>query len=369
MVVKVAIALLSNIEATQNEIISAIFSQAIEFIDGITVIDFYANNKLNKVLNTTPDILNMRQYTYNSWKEIYNHYVEEMQEFDKVIIFKTPLICCEDMLNEMEEQMELDDSYTMEGYEKMRKICERLMFVKAIRDKEVYQFVIDPREYDFSKYWEFKKYKRVCTWTSKVGDKYGPIYEYSMVNTFIQEIPKMQDIYFIASAFDESRDYLFTDFRTEFDRRLNKRHKGGVLNNPFSGKFEIYDKRSKDKRVSQSTYMYNLMLSRYTLIIPPYVKERFNIMRFMEAIICNCFPLSITHYDNSLIDLRLTFPDIFDIIRKGTYINSTLQHVFLRPDKLYEKDKNVLTGIKQTDSFKKITDKESVQRFYNKLLR
>ena len=47
--------MLSNIEASQNEIISAIYSQVLKFVDDVVVIDFYANGKLNKVSNGEPE--------------------------------------------------------------------------------------------------------------------------------------------------------------------------------------------------------------------------------------------------------------------------------------------------------------------------
>lgn len=370
---RIAIALLSNIEASQNEIISAIYSQIIEFVEDVVVIDFYANGKIYKVLNGEPEILRLKQYEYDKWSEMQEYIEKEMEEFDKVIIFKTPVSCTRKVISEMEQGIKSDDSYNM-CYDKMRRIYERVTFVKAIMDKEVYQLVIDPREIDFSTVidFDFKSYKRVCTWKSGI-DKYGPIYEYAMANTFVQEIPKAQDFYFIGSVYDDSKKYLY-DIKHEFDRRLGKRHKGGkynnkfgtIRNNPFTGKFDLFTFENRDKRVGQGTYLYNLMLSRYTIIVNDY-SGQFNMMRFMEAVICNCVPLILSGYNN-LENLILTFPDIYDIIKKRKLV-VVLSDVYFKIHDWEEKDQYVISEIKTTKSWKKITDKIKVQQFYNKLLR
>ena len=367
---RVAIALLSNIEASQTEIISAIYSQILEFVDDTVVIDFYANGKIYKVLSGEPEILRLKQYDCDRWSQMQKQIERDMKEFDKVFLFKAPVSCTGEVILEMEDGIKKDDSYNM-GYDRMRRMYERVTFVKAIRNKEVYHLVIDPREIDFSEFFGFKSYKRICTWKSKTG-KYGPIYEYAMINTFVQEIPKAQDFYFIGSVYNESKNYLY-DIKKEFDRRLGKRHKGGkyngkfgtIHNNPFTGKFELFTLEDREKRVSQSTYLYNLMLSRYTIITNNY-SGQFNMMRFMEAVICGCVPLILSGY-NDIEILLLTFPDIYDIIKKRKLI-VILEEVYFRIHDWEEKDQYVISEIKATKSFKKITDKVKVQQYYNKLL-
>lgn len=370
---RVAIALLSNIEASQNEIISAIYSQILEFVDNAVVIDFYANGKTNKVLNGDPEVLRLKQYDCDSWLKMQKYIEKEVEEFDKVILFKTPISCDRKFISEMERGIKKDDSYNM-GYDKARRMYERVTFVKAIMDKEVYQLVIDPREIDFSTVieFDFKSYKRICTWKSET-DKYGPIYEYAMVNTFVQEIPKAQDFYFIGSAYDDSKNYLH-EIKKEFDKRLGHRHKGGkynnkfgtIYNNPFTGKFELFTFENRDKRVGQGTYLYNLMLSRYTIIVDDY-SGQFNMMRFMEAVICGCVPLLLDGYNN-FENLILTFPDVYDIIIKRGLVEK-LERVYFRIHDWEEKDKYIISEIKATKSFKKITDKVKIRQYYNKLLR
>lgn len=362
---RVAIALLSNVEASQNEIIAAIYKQLLEFVDDAVVIDFYANGKLNKVLYGEPEVLRLRQYEYDKWSEMQRYIEKEMREFDKVVIFKTPVSCTRKVISEMESGIKKDDSYNM-SYDKIRRIYERVTFVKAIRDKEVYQLVIDPREIDFSTIidFDFKSYKRICTWKSET-DKYGPIYEYALTSTYVQTIPKAQDLYFIGSVYDESKQYLYS-IKKEFNKRLGRRHKGGMYNNPFTGKFELFTFDNRENRVGQGTYLYNLMLSRYTIIVDDY-SGQFNMMRFMEAVICDCVPLILDGYNN-LDNLILTFPDIYDIIEKRELV---VKHdrVYFRIHNYEDKDRHIIDEIKATKSYQKITDEVKVRKYYNLLLR
>lgn len=361
---RVAIALLSNVEASQNEIIAAIYKQLLEFVDDAVVIDFYANGKLNKVLYGEPETLNLKQYNCDTWSDMQKHMQKDMEEFDKVIIFKTPALGGVEIIEEMESGIKKNDTFNMQ-YDKMRRLYERFLFVKSIRDKDVYQLVIDPREIDFSEMWKFKSYKRVCSWAGP-DDKYGPIYEYALASTYVQSIPKAQDLYFIGSVYHDDKKYLY-DIKKEFDKRLGKRHKGGMYNNPFTGKFELFTFENRDKRVSQSTYLYNLMLSRYTVIVNPYAYGHFNIMRFMEAVICDCVPLILDGYNN-LDNLILTFPDIYDIIEKRELV---VKHdrVYFRIHDYEDKDRHIIDEIKATKSYQKITDEAKVRKYYKLLLR
>lgn len=369
----VAIALLSNIEASQNEIISAIYSQVLMFVDDVVIIDFYGNGKINKVLTTDDvDIIKVCQYECKDWKSMKRLYKKVLKEFDKIIIFKTPVMVNESVMKDMSAGMKKDDNYNWQ-YDKMKRLYERLLFVGCCQGKDVYQFVIDPREYDFSKYWKFNTYKRICTWKSET-DVYGPIYEYAMENTFVQDIPKANDLYFIGSMYDESKNYLL-EIKEKLGEKIGRRHKGGKYfgkfgtnyNNPMTGKFELFTEENREKRISQSMYLYNLMLSRYTIVSHPYDHNYFNIMRFMEAVICGCIPVIMSGYSNNEI-LRLTFPDIYDIINKrGLIMEPKLVHS--RKDSYIERDGDVISEIKATKSFKDITNPDKIKSFYDELLR
>lgn len=116
------------------------------------------------------------------------------------------------------------------------------------------------------------------------------------------------------------------------------------------------------------------------------MKERFNIVRFMEAIICNCVPLILNDVD--LDDLRLTFPDIYDIINKRElivapenvcvrltrYFEDAINGSVLKQQRINETgvvkrpDMEVCNLIKKTDSFKLIIDEDYIRGFYKTIL-
>ena len=388
-----AIVLLSSIESHQNEIIGAVINQAVEFIPNAYIIDFYKDYKLNKVLDSEPEIIKAEQWKFDSWKSMYKHYKKLVSDFDNIILVKAPInrdnanTLDTKMLREINKMTRLDDTYNMQ-YDLMRRVIERLLFVKACRGKNVVHFVIDPDEVDFSKVWNFKSYRRfgALKWNNC---EYGPIYEYVLYNTFIQDIPKFYDFYYVGSAITDDRKYLYR-CQNEVLSHINRRRIGFIKENPKIGTFDIFDSDNREKRVSQSTYLYNLKLSRYTMINPPYNKNEFNIIRFMEAIICDCIPLILKCKKDvrdmkfgCLHNLILTFPDFYDIIMKRNLI-VVPKDIHVRLTKYYEDSDNgsvrkvkyatygkpdidICEQLKETKSFKKITDRNYVQSFYDGL--
>ena len=388
-----AIVLLSSIESHQNEIIGAVINQALEFIPGAYIIDFYKDYKLSKVLDSEPEIIKAEQWKFDSWKSMYKHYKKLVSDFDNIILVKAPInrdnanTLDVKMLREINKMTRLDDTYNMQ-YDLMRRVIERLLFVKACRGKNVVHFVIDPDEVDFSKVWNFKSYRRfgALKWD---GCEYGPIYEYLLYNTFIQDIPKFYDFYYVGSAITEDRKYLYR-CQSEVLSHINRRRIGFIKENPKIGTFDIFDGDNREKRVTQSTYLYNLKLSRYTMVNPPYNKKEFNIIRFMEAVVCDCIPLILKCKKDvrdmkfgCLHNLILTFPDFYDIIIKRNLI-VVPKDIHIRLTKYYEDSDNgsvrkvkygtygepdidICQQLKETKSFKKITDRNYVQSFYDGL--
>lgn len=384
------IALLSNIEANQNEIISAMINQISSFVEDVYVIDFYKNSKIHKVTNNESiNIIKANQWNHNTWSSIYRHYRYLVEGCENVILIKTPILrdnnvqLDEKLLKEISKQVMKDDTWNMQ-YDMMKRLIERLLFVRACQTKNVYQFMIDPDEVDFSKVWNFKKYKRfaACRWN---GIKYGPIYEWALYNTFVQPLPKAQDLYYIASAYNERRENYVKHITETVNKKFGKKRIGYVRNNQKKGKVDYFTLNDRDKRVTQSMYLYNLMISKYTIVNNSYNVDCFNMVRFMEAVICNCVPLIL--YGNNLEDLKLTFPDIYDIIRERNLVvrpddvsvrltkymedshNGSVRKMKLSEEELNEPDVTVCELIKSTNSFKKITDYNKVKKFYDSLLR
>ena len=53
------VALLSSIESTQAEIISCIIAQILEFIPDAYIVDFYKDEKMNRVLGGQKNVIKM----------------------------------------------------------------------------------------------------------------------------------------------------------------------------------------------------------------------------------------------------------------------------------------------------------------------
>ena len=161
-----AVVLLSNIESHQTETIGAILNQLSQFIPNLFVVDFYKNNKMQKMLNNDSVILvKANQWNYETWSQMYNHYKYMVAECDNIILIKTPVlrdnkeVLNTDMLMNISKNIIADDKWNMQ-YDFMKRLIERLVFVKACRRKNVIQFMIDPEEVDFSSVWNFKSYSR-----------------------------------------------------------------------------------------------------------------------------------------------------------------------------------------------------------------
>lgn len=378
---KVLVAVISNIEKTQAELIGCMVTQICENVDDVSVIDFYKDFKLSKTVYGEYNLFKVNQWDYDNWYDMYKNYKECIQEFDSVILIKTPTLrgtftrmLDEEFLSELDKGFTKDNKFQM-SQDIMRRLIERLVFVKACRDKKVYQFCIDTQEVDFSKVWKFKHFERRYIFNH--GDmKYFPMYEWAMANTYIQEIDKIQSIYFNGSAFTEEKKKGLSVLKECVDKYLNRKVSGPVFG-IMTGSVDWYDDEDKrDTRVPQSTYMYNLKLSKYTIINTPYDDTHFNMYRFMEAIICDCIPIILPY--NNLEDLQLTFPDIYNIISLGDLVLMRIHADRKIPMEMaiysrlncdrYDRDKIRFNEIKNSKSFKKITDQEYVKGEFKKLL-
>lgn len=375
------VAVLSNIEKTQNEIIACMITQICENMENVSVVDFYKDYKLSKTTYGEYDIIKADQWEYNGWLDIYKHYRDMVEYVDNVILIKTPTLRGQytsmldtKLLKKLDKGFTKDNQYQM-SQDLMKRLIERLVFVKAIRDKNVFQFCIDTQEVDFSEVWKFKSYKRLYPFNGP-GMTYFPMYEWAMANTFIQEIDKAQDLYFIASAFtDERREYM-EYFKKEVYRLFGKKKVGPIMANPKTGLFDYYDDEDRrEVKVSQSKYLYNLKLSRYTIVTQPYDTDRFNMLRFMEALICDCTPIIMPA--NNFEDLRLTFPDIYDIIdirdlklTKRVTNNYPIEHFINARMGItqWETDRDTLKLLKESKSYQRITNQKYVQNELRRLL-
>ena len=375
------VAVLSNVEKTQNEIIACMITQICENVENCSVVDFYKDYKLSKTTYGEYFMVKAEQWLYNGWLEIYKNYRELVKPYDNIILIKTPTLrglyprqLDKKFLKEIDKGFTKDNEYQM-SQDLMKRLIERLVFVKACRDKNVIQFCIDTQEVDFSDVWKFKSYER--RYIANHGDmKYFPMYEWAMANTFIQEIDKAQDLYFIGSAFNSEKQELISRYHDNLYKFFGRRRVGFVRANPQTGYFDYYnnDENRREIKVNQSKYLYELKLSKYTVVNPPYDTSCFNMMRFMEAVICDCVPIVLP--ENNFDDLILTFQDIYDkinfrdlILEKRDCRKLPIEHYLHIRISEWERDKDCIEDIKSCKSYQKIVDQEYVQSEFAKLLK
>lgn len=375
------VAVLSNVEKTQNEIIACMITQICENVENCSVVDFYKDYKLSKTTYGEYFMVKAEQWLYNGWLDIYKNYRELVKPYDNIILIKTPTLrglyprqLDKKFLKEIDRGFTKDNEYQM-SQDLMKRLIERLVFVKACRDKNVIQFCIDTQEVDFSDVWKFKSYER--RYIANHGDmKYFPMYEWAMANTFIQDIDKVQDLYFIGSAFNSEKQELISRYHDNLYKFFGRRRVGFVRANPQTGYFDYYnnDENRREIKVNQSKYLYELKLSKYTVVNPPYDTSCFNMMRFMEAVICDCVPIVLP--ENNFDDLILTFQDIYDkinfrdlILEKRDRRKLPIEHYLHVRITEWERDKDCIEDIKSCKSYQKIVDQEYVQSEFAKLLK
>lgn len=376
------VVVLSQIEKSTKEIIPCMVTQICENVENCSVVDFYKDFKLSKQLYGEYELFKADQWLYDGWLNIYKNYRELVEPFDNVILIKTPTLrgiyprlLDEKFLKEIDKGVMKDKYYQM-TQDTMKRVIERLVFVKACRDKNVYQFCLDTEEVDFSKVWKFKHYERLYTFKDDTH-KYFPMYEWALANTYIQPVDKAMAYYYVGSAFTKEREKEQKARKDLVNKYTNKRRQGysDTGHHIIRGIYEWYNaEERRETRVDQDRYYYNLKLSQYTLVNQPYDKERFNMVRFMEALILDCIPIILP--GNNIDDLKLTFPDFYDIILIKDIILTRRDTNAYRPMDFYihirfaqyEKDLDVIERFKNTKSYQRITNQDWVQEQFKKLL-
>ena len=114
--------------------------------------------------------------------------------------------------------------------------------------------------------------------------------------------------------------------------------------------------------ISQVEYYNKLSHSKFTLIIPSYDITTFSIIRFLEAISNRCLPLVLDTVN--LTDLKNTFPDIYNIVKKNLVVN--IKDIQSKINELnYDK---IINEIFNTKSIKNFTDIEYFKKEWSKIL-
>lgn len=355
-----AIIVAGSIEKGQSEICKNVIRQFCTFVENAVVIDFYKGNKMRRLIGEEFDII---KYTF--CKEDWLQEEESINEFlldnniSSLFIFKTRMFksfryndgsFAEKFVSSYKDNNEMNRSYVS-----TRKVLESVLFVNCSYNLgiKLFQLVIDPLEYDY-RFVGIENIQRLYI-LKKNDMKYCPMYEIEMYkNCKVKQ--KELDMFFICTCNGEKRKLLI-EVIIELKEFVD-------CKSSFVVEF-VDNKENKNKKISQTEYYENVSKSKYTLVVQSYDATTFSIIRFFEAVCRNCVPL--IWYEACLDDLKNTFEDIYDLVLKYNLIVSSKEEIVDRVNN-YENDLNFINEVKNSKSFRKITNEKKVAKFYKKLL-
>ena len=380
-----------RIPATQKEIIRCMILQVVMIMENVAVIDFYENDKLENFLGLPDEveiIKVMDSYTCTNWDNTFVHFQSVLNYYRNVIIVNSPVFRFkkkepEFYIKKYEEKAVKDNMYEFGKGTDIHTQIARSLFIKAMgksfTGKNVFQFVINPREVDFRKVWDFRVYERIgpAKWENT---RLGPTYEYALSQIYIQDVDKVQDVCWYACL--ENKQSVEDTYKL-LKRCCRRGPSTATFLNPVRGEFGMFSKTTtKDDGMSQDEYYYNLMLSRYTIITET-DDGSFPIVRFMESIILGCIPLLEKDLDKDLSQVLLTDKRFYDIIRYrdlrmpdvkwddesifgGKKHPMTTVHNRLRFK--YGEEKDVIEELRTAKYYLAMTSREQVEKYYTSMI-
>lgn len=384
----------------REEINRAINFQLFEMLgDKITFLDFDEEYGLYKYITGEPDFIKDCCWYCHGYKELKERHMEILECVDNVLIYGMQVKNINDgtgyvkglpkMDNLESIKIELDKCHRKDDYGfvnygtrvKLKNVLSRMVFIECLgeSDVNVFHYLVDPREVNLSPIIGKDRYHVIGALKSNVGpSKPMPFFEWGIENTYVQELPKEMDFFYLGAC-DGVGKYRLRDIVDKFNDCIGRRKpNGGAFSNTLKGfagvvsdKYSGKVGKKKDSIVSQSEYYYKLMTSRYTFVNKPYVDSEFNYQRFMEAIILDCIPF----IDNemNLDNLRLTYHEFYDIIIKNKLIidteASSYKDIATRMKRYPENgDSQLISKFKNTKAYQALTNSEKISECWRKKL-
>lgn len=251
-----------------------------------------------------------------NWDEYLEHAKEFLidNDIDKVIFLKLPY-SKGFMKNDdgtLRSFVKSDDPKKSMSFISIRNQFEAFKFIEAASFvcDYVYQYVIDPEEVTLSDYFEFKNFQKLFFLDDDCYE-FAPYWSYGLMNdNCVKNDVKERDFMFYCTAEGNNRKWL-RDIAEELERNcsldINIICKGSRKN------------ATKKKVISQELYFEILSSSKFTVVVPSYSDTTFSWMRFAEALMCGCLPLVFSSCN--LNEVRMTFPDICDIIESDLLVS------------------------------------------------
>lgn len=182
-----------------------------------------------------------------------------------------------------------------------------IQFILAASDvcENVYQYIIDPTEPDYSRAIKFKNFRTLYYAACKRRNAViMPFYEYGLKHYCDYNVNKTIDFTFGATALTDDRRYMIDS------KEYLENHDGWDCN--------IITKANVGVR-PQSEYFFGLAQSKFSLVVPSYDAKTFSIERFFECVFCDCVPLV---FSSCCMNDISCYPDIIDIINSYLLVDS-----------------------------------------------
>lgn len=383
----------------REELNRAINFQLVEVLgDNITFLDFDEEFGLYKYIVGEPDFIKDCCWYCHGYKELKERHMEILSCVDNVLIYGIQVKNgCDGVytkgLPKMESidviKMELDKCHRKDDYGfvnfgtrvKLKNMLSRMIFLECLgeSDVNVFHYRIDPREVDLSSIIGKDRYHILGGLKSTAGpSRPMPFFEWGIENTFIQDLGKDRDFFYLGTCMFEHR-YVLRDITEKFNDCIGRRKpngdgfsnvlKGyaGVVNDNYNNRIG----KKSNSIINQSEYYYKIMTSRYTYINLPFKVDEFNYQRFMESIVLGCIPL----VDNkmNLDDLQLTYNEFYDIIIKNKLLidtgASSYKDIANRMKKYSENgDSELISKFKNTKAYQALTNKDKIKECWRKKL-
>lgn len=344
-----------QIEKNQTIIVKAMIQTIIDIYPDLILFHSFSTDKLVKLLDIKKAKVVKIPDNKDGWDKFKNNCIELLWNLDinKLIVLKIPMFSgfrkndqrVYDKFVKKFEEREIDDREKL-NYESVRVILRKCMFIKCAADFcEIIHYVFDPNELVLS------DEKRVGILKTHEME-YIPLYEpYLLVNTSLQT--KTQDLFFYVTAMTNERSYILDLFKKIYEET-------------DSIDVKVFDRTNRREIISQEEYYRKLSISKFTLILPPYDKTSFSIIRFIEGVMSNCLPLI---YNNvNLHDLRCTFPDIYDIIKSENLIFDDFTNLQKKMEEIEPMREMILQKLKTTMSYQKFTNLDWCKRRWHRIL-
>lgn len=227
-----------------------------------------------------------------------------------------------------------------------------IQFILAASDvcENVYQYIIDPTEPDYSRTIEFDNFRTLYYAACKRRNAViMPFYEYGLRHYCDYVVDKTIEFTFGATALTEARKYMIDS------KDYLEGHEGWDCN--------IITKANVGVK-PQSEYLFGLAQSKFSLVVPSYDAETFSIERFFECVFCDCVPLV---FSSCCLGDILCYPDIVDIINSRLLVDSFDDIDSKIASFSDSMRKQVLYDIMNSESVRMITDLDWLRNRWSQL--